>query len=129
LGQEAKTWVKSIKENEVTAAIRSTRKMHFDQKKKKRRGNKRARIIFCWDHKYFFDYSARKLKNVCLCERWEQRDKEGCEDSEGYKDEVKREGRKFLRCKNCMRKIKFYTVLSWRFTAPLLEMVYVPVQS
>jgi hypothetical protein len=34
LGQEAKTWVKSIKEKEVTAAIRSTRKMHFDQKKK-----------------------------------------------------------------------------------------------
>ena len=128
MGQEAKTWFKSIKENEVTAAIRSTRKMHFDQKKKDG-GNKRARIIFCWDHKYFFDYSARKLKNVCLCERWEQRDKGGCEDSEGYTDEVKREGRKFLRCKNCMRKIKFYTVLSWRFTAPLLEMVYVPVQS
>jgi len=34
LGQEAKTWFKSIEENEVTAAIRSTRKMHFDQKKK-----------------------------------------------------------------------------------------------
>ena len=69
LGQEAKTWVKSIKENEVTAAIRSVRKMHFDQKK--RRDNKRTSIIFCWDHKYFSDYSARKLKNVCLCEGWE----------------------------------------------------------
>jgi endonuclease YncB( thermonuclease family) len=34
LGQEAKTWVKSIKENEVTVEIRSIRKMHFDQKKK-----------------------------------------------------------------------------------------------
>lgn len=44
LGQEAKTWVKSIKENEVTAAIRSTRKLNFDQKK--RRDNKRTSIIF-----------------------------------------------------------------------------------
>jgi hypothetical protein len=46
LGQEAKTWVKSIKENEVTVEIRAIRKMHFDQKKKIKQDGKKELVSF-----------------------------------------------------------------------------------